>query len=364
MGLFRRKKKNENAEINTNKTEVPILINVYCTHRNPPSLSFPHELNSRRDRMDLELSEHLNGFVGYILKAKNDEMTQTLYHVMRHIERVQHHLSINILETNLGAFEQWGWAANALCFLPDGTVRDPSGHILVDPTGNKPEDAKAEIPYPQDAHDRKNRTTKQLQQLDIKVPRTLPPVISEVEVDMRLATDVAKRALALFIVAVRAESLATKDEIKISELKNRAPLAFDALSQKESDFLLNSSPAQDEIINFSWRYEALNLLLWALGFLDDLALPTKICDVPKIARIMINKRNEDFISNAHLRSNLEILDALDLHYRLHWAARQANLDKKDVPANLNIGVIKERHYALNWLIRFEDNDWDEVDTPT
>ncbi|WP_394816959.1 DUF4272 domain-containing protein [Streptomyces lonegramiae] len=24
----------------------------------------------------------------------------------------------------------------------------------------------------------------------------------------------------------------------------------------------------------------------------------------------------------------------------------------------------ERHYALNWLVRFEDSAWDEVDTPT
>jgi hypothetical protein len=31
---------------------------------------------------------------------------------------------------------------------------------------------------------------------------------------------------------------------------------------------------------------------------------------------------------------------------------------------LDPGVIQERHHALNWLVRFEDAEWDDVDTPT
>ena len=65
-----------------------------------------------------------------------------------------------------------------------------------------------------------------------------------------------------------------------------------------------------------------------------------------------------------MRSVMEILDALDLHYRQHWATRQALLKKYPAPAGLNDGVLQERHHALNWLVRFEDRDWDEVDTPT
>jgi hypothetical protein len=40
------------------------------------------------------------------------------------------------------------------------------------------------------------------------------------------------------------------------------------------------------------------------------------------------------------------------------------LKKTPVPANLNDGVLQERHHALNWLVRFEDREWDDVDTPT
>jgi hypothetical protein len=39
-------------------------------------------------------------------------------------------------------------------------------------------------------------------------------------------------------------------------------------------------------------------------------------------------------------------------------------EKTPVPANLNDGVLQERHHALNWLVRFEDREWDDVDTPT
>jgi hypothetical protein len=44
--------------------------------------------------------------------------------------------------------------------------------------------------------------------------------------------------------------------------------------------------------------------------------------------------------------------------------RQAELDEKAAPAKLEAGVVAERHYALNWLVRYGDADWDDVDTPT
>jgi len=67
---------------------------------------------------------------------------------------------------------------------------------------------------------------------------------------------------------------------------------------------------------------------------------------------------------ARMRPDSEILDALDLHYRLHWIVRQAQVQQQPAPAGLNADVLMERHHALNWLVLFEGNDWDDVDTPT
>ena len=75
-------------------------------------------------------------------------------------------------------------------------------------------------------------------------------------------------------------------------------------------------------------------------------------------------QRETFAADAVLRPASDILDALDLHYRLHWAVRQARLDNKPVPGGIEGGVVYERHYALNWLVRFEDAEWDAVETPT
>ncbi|AZR28727.1 hypothetical protein A11M_0100350 [Xanthomonas vasicola pv. vasculorum NCPPB 895] len=52
------------------------------------------------------------------------------------------------------------------------------------------------------------------------------------------------------------------------------------------------------------------------------------------------------------------------YLRLHWAVRQAGHSGQPVPAGIVPGVVYERHYALNWLLHFEDAEWDEVDTPT
>ena len=68
-------------------------------------------------------------------------------------------------------------------------------------------------------------------------------------------------------------------------------------------------------------------------------------------------------SAGHLRPAPEILDALDLHQRLHWAVREAERGG-GTAGELDAGVIRERHRALNWLVRFENAAWDDVDTPS
>src|SRR5262249_16959283 len=154
------------------------------------------------------------------------------------------------------------------------------------------------------------------------------------------------------------------NELPVAELGRRRPTAFRVLTPKESSFLEAVAPEQQQIVNFAWRYEALFLLQWALGLVPDLPHPSRICDVRAVARTMLDISEDDFLAKAALRPNAAVLDALDLHFRLHWAVRQARLDGKDGAKDVDAGVILERHHALNWLVRFEDADWDDVDTPT
>jgi len=340
-----------------------MLINAYCTHRDLLPLQFPHELIGSRDLGDPELAEHLNGFIGFIMQGGEREMTQTLYHVYRHIERVHNHLSLEVADAHLDAFAAWAWDVNAIVFLPDGSVCDPNGNVLVSPEdgGSDPE---AQIPYPQDALNRKQAVSEDLKSLKLEPYKGLPPVVGENEVDLRSAGEVARRAIALMAVAIRAEGLGSGEPIPVEEIRERLPQAFEVFTPTELEFMNSTSPDQQSIINHAWRYECLFVLQWALGQFDELHFPSSICDVPEVAREILNRDRTEMIAGAQLRPTNQILDELDLHFRLHWLARQASQEGKPAPAGLDIGVIQERRVALNWLVRFENADWDDVDCPT
>ncbi|HZY36348.1 MAG TPA: DUF4272 domain-containing protein [Mucilaginibacter sp.] len=108
----------------------------------------------------------------------------------------------------------------------------------------------------------------------------------------------------------------------------------------------------------------MHVLLWALGFVDSLAYPSQQCDVPADTKILEDLTEAQFMQKAKLRSKKEILDQADLILRLDWACVNARVNKEPVPGKLDKGVVFERHYALNWLIRYLDQNWDDVSTDT
>lgn len=340
-----------------------MLINAYATQRSLPELTFAHELVNRRDRSDPELGHHIHGFMGYVMGGGKRAMSQTRYHVLLHLGRVQHHLSLEVDHAQLRALEGWARAANALVFTTDGQVRDPAGAVLVDrETGDA--DEGAVVPYPADALRRKQATEQALRGRGVATPASLPPVAAEGEVELREADDVARRCLALFACAVRAESLAHGEPIPVAQVRARLPLGFAALSPNELEFMETEAPEEQAIVEHAWRYESVAALWWAVGGLPSLPFPAAICDVPALAKIMLHTPGEALVAGARLRPTAELLDALDLTYRLAWATTDARVNRRPAPADLEPGVIAERHHAFNWLTCFEDADWDDVTTPT
>jgi len=72
----------------------------------------------------------------------------------------------------------------------------------------------------------------------------------------------------------------------------------------------------------------------------------------------------EWLALARLRPAEEIYDANEGIYQMHWAVRDARLNDKPVPNGYDAGVVQERHYALNWLIGYSGQDWDDVSTDT
>lgn len=337
------------------------VVNLYCSVGVLSPLNFSHHLNAERQLSDKDLRPHLNGFIGYVLARGDGAMTRERYHIMRHLQKTQHHISISIAHSEMEQLAVWASENNALLFMPDGAVCDPMGKSLIDAEGNAPDPA-ANIPFHLLARQRKQRSEMQLQERKLKAMDSLPPVISEAEVRLRSAKDVVGRLHAILAVSIYAEARRSGNDLPIFELRKRMPLGVSSLSTRERAFLELAEPDEKDIIAFGWRYECAQVLAWAIGLLDTLPFPQDICDVQALVKLVLDAK--DLEKSGKLRSDVEILDALDLHYRLNWILRQARRNGVALPEKVEPGVVQERHFALNWLTHFEDADWDDVDTPT
>jgi hypothetical protein len=213
-----------------------------------------------------------------------------------------------------------------------------------------------------------------------KVPAYGGPLFVQDDSEVRLqdAQVVARRAVILWAVALKAEATPQQEVI---DLIKRAD-AWNSITPIEKAFLEDANPNPDLSRAMVWRLESLWVMLWALGYVDQLEWPRDMCDVPKLVEIMrAAESNPTFVTDAKLRSVAEILDAQDLTMRINWAIRDAGLHEQPrVPEDLNwtgdsawipifqspaTGVVEERHYALNWLVNFQQPEsWDLVDTPT
>ena len=195
----------------------------------------------------------------------------------------------------------------------------------------------------------------------VPILKTLPLIEAEDEVKRRTKEETAYRTLALIVVALKGAGL---EQSEVDATIQRLGLTEAHFTQKERAFLKNPRPSHHDRAQFSWRYESAYALLWALGYVDDLKKPESTCDVHKTVSFLKGRDAKQFIAESHLRPLPEILDQADRIYRYHWAVVDARTRGQDGPARLSPDVVFERHYALNWLIGYMDQDWDDVSTDT
>lgn len=211
-----------------------------------------------------------------------------------------------------------------------------------------------------EAQERRARSEKILKEEGVPINDWLPFIETVSESTRRDTQEVAIRAMALCIVAAKGEGV---DQDLIDQLVKSFDLAS-SFTPKERVFIENTNASQHDHIQFVWRYECYWVMLWALGFVDKLARPETICDVSVAIPLLRDNGRDGFLQKAKLRSQAEFLDAADLIYRYHWAIVDARINNREMPAGLEQGVVMERHYALNWLIGYQDQDWDDISTDT
>lgn len=257
------------------------------------------------------------------------------------------------------------------------------------------------------------------------------------------AIEVAGRLLALRCVVTHAMALSPRRELpeKFAKWTEVERLEF----VHESDF--NSKRFWDEVISSpvspylsrwerkfattteltmsnqqqldgSWRFEAVQVLLWALRLIPELPAPDTQAD-RHLLKFDVLDDPASFLNSAILQPQTQIYHARDVAELWHWRSRTEKLIREEQPFPSNEEMIRqglrsyqdivhraanaahergdvrfvigddfgvkgksyaelspeewsevrsitiERHYALNWLCGFSsNNDWDQTPTDT
>lgn len=166
---------------------------------------------------------------------------------------------------------------------------------------------------PKEAVDRRGRSLAILTRESVPFMAQLPVIETSAEAKIRPVDEVAYRTLSLLTVALKGDGL----EQSIVERIVRVHGLDLYLSPKESKFIANPNPSDFERTQFSWRYECAWVLLWALGYVEELGRPSQICDVARAVGFMKERTTAEFLSDSKERSVAEILDEADLVYRYH-----------------------------------------------
>jgi hypothetical protein len=211
-----------------------------------------------------------------------------------------------------------------------------------------------------EALERKARSERILRELGVPILAELPVVDTAAEAKPRAQEAVVDRAIALMLVAVKGEGL--EQEHVDRQLKKFSAQPF--LSPEEVAFIAKLTPTQLERAKFGWRYEGLSVMTWALGYDAELNPANTIVDAGRVVRLVLDKGPADFRSGAKLRPVSELLDANDLVYRMNWACVNARVNSQPAPRALDCEIVLERHHALNWLIGYQGQAWDDVSTDT
>lgn len=210
---------------------------------------------------------------------------------------------------------------------------------------------------------RKEKSEKILEKENIKINIHLPCIESEIETTLRIPKEIAERVSVLAITNLVAFNTISAEEAVEYLQHNKL---WDFTTDGEKEFL--ADPTDDRKMYETWKCEGIWVLMWALNKVEKLDFPSEFCNLENINSddypVGKDKDPFDFINSINsTRTKSEILDAADLYYRYNWACVDARINGKQMEG-INPGIVYERQYALNWLINYMNQDWDDVTCDT
>ena len=248
---------------------------------------------------------------------------------------------------------------NCVCFLSFFACGQSTQPVSTTMPVTKPVENISPTPDQQERRERSEKICTAHQVPVYKNPNSLF-VDAEENVSLRTQDEVVDRAIALCYLELKSEGLEKNLLADFDKKYN----VMTKLTPNEKIFALADQPTQQQITDANWRAESYHVLLWALGFVEKMNYPDQLCNIGEDVRHLFSRTEQQFREQAQLRSKAALLDEADLILRLHWACVSTRIQNQPAPGNLDKSVVYERHYALNWLICYQHQDWDHVTTDT
>jgi hypothetical protein len=177
----------------------------------------------------------------------------------------------------------------------------------------------------------------------------------------RTAKEIAKRAIIISSVVACAYGDSKADNIRW--LKQEG--LWDDVSPEELAFLTTKTDKKTNH-KFTWRIETLVPLLWVIQKIPSPQTLTEQCNMEAIKSAIVwpPASTKAFIESSFVRAESEISEEYEKIYHAHWSVRDAEINNKAIPDNLDPEVVYERHYAINWIIGYMGQEWDDISTDT
>lgn len=222
---------------------------------------------------------------------------------------------------------------------------------------------KEEIVVDKKAVERREKSNTKIKNMGIACLENLPTREDAQGQKLKSLDVICKRAIACLLstqIACDINENGNYEESKELFTKLLKEFSVEEYLNDKEKRIFNGEYTPQDAIDVTWTYEAYWSLVWVLGLIEDISLPSNICDCEKAIKLVGDNKNfDEFKSKCKLRDVNEILDMLDLYYRYHWACEEKRINPNTDIGNLNPDVVIERRRGLEWLFAIED-DWFKI----
>jgi Domain of unknown function (DUF4272) len=199
-----------------------------------------------------------------------------------------------------------------------------------------------------EAERRRKRTIGYLKLWGIETDLSTLSIPVEATSILATSAEIVGKAKVFCLLSLKGQGLTLREVFAFAD----AYSVWEHVSVAENNYILDEAAPESDDVQYAWRYEALNALLWSLGHAKHLGFPAEASDPAKaMERCMVSVLNPSTSgqSAGEARTAKEILDAADVSFALNALALSVPVGQA-APADLHRGVVYERALAFGWLL--------------